>query len=264
MPQTYYSYGVRYAGDVRLSGVSDCGATAYSDTRGLLDQTMHLGARIRALRQAQGLRLSELARSADVTSNWLGRFERGRIDAVSPAVLMRLARVLRVTVLDLFEEAPPDVAETAAAAVPVANSSAAHNRALIEDLVTEVVQHGNLAVAELVLAPTYTVHGPFPDLQVTRAVMLRALRRLRRAFPDIAVTIDEMVTEETRVAVRWTLTGTHTGVVGGRPATGTQVRYSGMAIFGIQAGRITEAWMTGDASERALLWQLGLFPTPHP
>jgi steroid delta-isomerase-like uncharacterized protein len=174
-------------------------------------------------------------------------------------VLVRLATVLGVTTDELLcvEPTPVPAASTAA-------DRAAHNRALVEDLVTEVVNHGNFAVAEQVLAPTYTVHGPFPELQLGRAVVLRALRRLRRAFPDISVTLDELVATEARVVVRWTLTGTHTGAVGGRVPQGTLLRYSGMAVFGITAGRIAEGWMTGDTHERALLWDLGLLPAPKP
>ena len=213
-----------------------------------------LGSRVRALRYARGLRRVDAARAADVTSTWLSRVERGHVPNPAPDALLRLAAVLGVTVHELLTGEP----ETPRVEEP--RPSVEQNRALVEDLVTEVVNHGNLGVAELVLAPTYTIHGPFPDIAIPRPFVIRALQRLRRAFPDVQVTIDEIIPDERRVAVRWRLRGTHRGMVGEVRPTGKTVDYAGMAIFGIQGGRVAEAWMSGDATDRTLMQALGLLP----
>ena len=213
-----------------------------------------LGGRLRALRYARGLRRVDVARAADVTSTWLSRVERGHVPHPAPDVLLRLAEVFGVSLHELLTGEPeaPHVEEP----LP----SAERNRALVEDLVTEVVNHGNLAVAELVLAPTYTVHGSFPDVAVPRPFLIRALQRLRRAFPDVQVTLDDVIADERRVVVRWRLRGTHRGAVGEIAPTGKPVELAGMAIFGIQGGRVAEAWMSGDATDRALMQALRLLP----
>ena len=213
-----------------------------------------LGSRIRALREARGCTRIQLAWAADVPRTWLSRLERGYIPHPDRAALGRLAAALGVAVEDLLAGEPPGQA-----AVPSAAAAAA-NRATIEDLVTEVVNHGNLAVADHALAETYVIHGPFPDVTVNRDQVKQAIVRLRRAFPDLNVTIDDLVADAERVVVRWTLTGTHSGTVAGVAPTGTNVTHAGIAIFGMAGGKVVESWMLADATDRALLARLGLFP----
>jgi predicted ester cyclase len=93
------------------------------------------------------------------------------------------------------------------------------------------------------------------------ARLLAALRRLRRAFPDLRVVMEDLLAEGERVSVRWTLTGTHTGRVGGMEPTGRALRYGGMALFGVRDARVTEGWMAGESTDRALLQALGLLAT---
>ena len=212
-----------------------------------------LGERLRTLRHAQGLRRVDAARAANVTSTWLSRVERGHIPRPDPEALARLAALLGVSVQEL-RSGEPERRQPSLSAV----SAAEQNRALIEDLVVEVINHGNLAVADLVLAPTYTLHGSFPDVSLRRDQVKRLLERLRRAFPDISVRIDEIIPSADRVAVRWTMTGTHTGSVRDVAPTGVRLSHAGIAIFGIEEGRVTQAWMTADASDREVFRRLGL------
>ena len=72
--------------------------------------------------------------------------------------------------------------------------------------------------------------GVTPDTGGMKQVILR----LRAAFPDAVVTIEDMVAEDDRVAARWTMRGTHTGEFNGIPATGRPVT---MAGFGTAARR---------------------------
>ena len=68
----------------------------------------------------------------------------------------------------------------------------------------------------------------------------RFFAMFRDAFPDIAVTIDELVADETRVAVATTITGTHNGELMGFAPTGRQVAVAGLDILRIDGGRIAE------------------------
>ena len=74
-------------------------------------------------------------------------------------------------------------------------------------------------------------------------------------FPDFRNTVEEMVAEGDKVAARLTYRGTHRGEILGVAATGRRVRYSGMALFSFQAGRIRDAGVLGDRLE--LLQALG-------
>ena len=58
------------------------------------------------------------------------------------------------------------------------------------------------------------------------------------AFSDVHISIEELVGEGDRIVLRWTFTGTHSGVYEGIPATGRQVSYTGIDFYTIVDGRI--------------------------
>ncbi len=86
----------------------------------------------------------------------------------------------------------------------------------------------------------------------------------RTAFPDSRLTIDDVVIEGDRIAKRYTTSGTHKGLFkypGGEiPATGRQIKVSGMEFFRVQNGRIIETFEFFDTL--SFLQQLGLAPPP--
>lgn len=73
-------------------------------------------------------------------------------------------------------------------------------------------------------------------------------------------TVEDVVAEGDRVAVRLTARGTHTGPLLGLPPTGKSVSFGGMEVFRVADGLIVESWGQFDAL--GLLRQLGATPTP--
>jgi steroid delta-isomerase-like uncharacterized protein len=82
--------------------------------------------------------------------------------------------------------------------------------------------------------------------------------RLRGAFPDIHYTIEEVVAEGDRVAVRWQWTGKHEGVFRGVAPTHRTVTNRGMAVFQLQDGRITASALETD--RLGFLQAIGVVP----
>jgi len=80
------------------------------------------------------------------------------------------------------------------------------------------------------------------------------------AFPDLHVTIDDMVAEGDKVAARVTWTGTHKGEIMGIPPTNKKVTFSLITISRIAGGKIVEDHGQFDAL--GLMRQLGAVPTP--
>jgi steroid delta-isomerase-like uncharacterized protein len=64
---------------------------------------------------------------------------------------------------------------------------------------------------------------------------------LIHAFPDIRYTVEDMVAEGDKVAVRWTWQGTHQALFRNIPATGKVVSTEGISIFGFRDGKIISA-----------------------
>jgi predicted ester cyclase len=79
------------------------------------------------------------------------------------------------------------------------------------------------------------------------------------AFPDMHVTIDDMVAEGDKVAARVTMTGTHKGEIMGIPPTNKKVTFSLIVISRFAGGKIVEDHGQFDAL--GLMRQLGL-PVP--
>ena len=82
------------------------------------------------------------------------------------------------------------------------------------------------------------VHGP--------SAFKPFFEKLRGAFPDFEVTIEDTVAEEDKVAARWTARMTHRGDQLGLPATGKRVVVTGMSIVRIRDGQIIEGWNNWD------------------
>ena len=126
------------------------------------------------------------------------------------------------------------------------------NRAVVRRFVEGVLGRGDFALLNALAAPDCADHadatGP--------AALVQLLVPWRAAFPDLALTVEELVAEGDCVAARWTLCGTHRGAFLGRPPTGRRVTVAGTERYRLAGGRIVERWATVDTD--GLLRQLGV------
>ena len=116
------------------------------------------------------------------------------------------------------------------------------NKALIRRLFTEVIPSGDPAAMRGVIAADFVDHDPLPGQPAGGAGGEYVVSTLHTAHPDLRFTVDDLVAEADRVTVRWTMRGTNTGPLLGRPATGRAVVLAAIAIFRIADGRIAERW----------------------
>ena len=70
--------------------------------------------------------------------------------------------------------------------------------------------------------------------------------KFRSAFPDIVVTIEDMVAEGDKVAARCSVRGKHTGDSLGFAATNAPVEFTGISIIRIKDDKIVEGWNNFD------------------
>jgi predicted ester cyclase len=96
-------------------------------------------------------------------------------------------------------------------------------------------------IDELVL-PDALIHTPLP-IQATGPQLLKEVfTRLHRAFPDLHITIEDLIEQGEKVVSRNTVTGTHQGDYMGIPPTGKTVTYNEIFILRVVDGRIAESW----------------------
>jgi steroid delta-isomerase-like uncharacterized protein len=91
--------------------------------------------------------------------------------------------------------------------------------------------------------------------------MLQVLPVFRTAFPDLQVTLGEMIAEDDKVAYRLTWTGTHIGEFMGIAATGKHVTVTETHVDQIVNGKIVRH--DGDSDQLGMLQQLGVIGQPH-
>ena len=82
------------------------------------------------------------------------------------------------------------------------------------------------------------------------------------AFPDLRISIDQLVSDGTTVAARVVLRGTHQGRFAGLSPTGRPIDIAGVDVLTEHTGRFVEAWSLRDLN--ALWVQLGALPDPSP
>lgn len=82
---------------------------------------------------------------------------------------------------------------------------------------------------------------------------------LRKAFPDLEVAVDETVADDDKIAIAYTITGTHGGDFRGIAPTGKRIEARGMQIARFEDGKLAERW--GSSDELGILKQLGVNPT---
>lgn len=109
-----------------------------------------------------------------------------------------------------------------------------------------------------VVEPDALIRTPVP-IEATGAELLKEVcGRLDRAFPDLHITIEDLIAEGDKVVARDTVTGTHQGEYMGLPPTGKSVAYSEIFICRFASGRIAETWGVVDVLSQ--MRQLGLLP----
>ena len=133
------------------------------------------------------------------------------------------------------------------------------NKQVVRKLFNDLLNKGNLAVADEIIAPNHIHHDPAtPDFGKGPEGQKEVISLYRNAFPDLQFKIDHMIDADDFVTTRYTSTGTHKGELRGIAPTNKTVRVEGVVINRISRGRITETWVIWDAL--GLMQQLGVVP----
>jgi steroid delta-isomerase-like uncharacterized protein len=121
----------------------------------------------------------------------------------------------------------------------------------------DAVNRRDLDALDQIFDPELINHGADPDEPRGAYHFKQVFQNFIAACPDLQVTIEDSITKDDKLVVRWTDTGTHTGApLLGVPATGKQIILTGIEILRIRDGKIVERWAENDM--RYLMETLGL------
>jgi steroid delta-isomerase-like uncharacterized protein len=133
------------------------------------------------------------------------------------------------------------------------------NKAVVRRFLEDLVSTGNIALADDLLGDSFVLHYPgFPPQGIEGFKYL--LPMFRAAFPDLRITVEELVGEGDMVAARLSWRGTHQGEFQGLPPTGRTVAVTGLGLYRLAGGKIVEDWIQEDFL--GLMQQLGAIPAP--
>ena len=138
--------------------------------------------------------------------------------------------------------------------------SGEQNKQVFRKLIEEAYNKGNVKVLDRAFAPGFVEHqaGILPP---TVEGVGRSIAYLRRAFPDLKLTIDEIIASGDKTWARITGHGTHQGPFLGLPPTGRSIVVTVMDVCRFENGQIVEHW--GVADQLAVMAQLGALPQPR-
>ena len=129
-------------------------------------------------------------------------------------------------------------------------------------LLEESFNQGNLALIDELVAPDAVNHDPSTPAHMRALrgpeVLKRTVEMYRAAFPDVRISVDDVIAADDKVVLRWHSEGTHRGELLGLAPTGARGSVTGISIDRWKGGKIVEAWAEWD--NLGLARQLGAAP----
>jgi len=127
---------------------------------------------------------------------------------------------------------------------------------------SDAVNSGNMELVsqtiDQLVEPNAHIRTPLPSAATGAALLKEVFSRLHRAFPDLHLTIEDLVAVREKLVARDTVTGTHKGDYMGVAPTGRFITYDEIFICRFANGKIAETWGIVDVLSQ--LRQLGALP----
>lgn len=124
--------------------------------------------------------------------------------------------------------------------------------------ILEVINTKNIALLDALVTPNGVDHAVPPGMPETVESSKKFLTMLTTAFPDLTITLDDVVAEGDYVVQRITSTGTMKGEMLGMPPSNKKATWAEVHMVRFVNGKIAEHW--GNMDQLGMLQQLGFIP----
>ena len=122
------------------------------------------------------------------------------------------------------------------------------NMALVLYVVQKFWNEQNIDALDITHSPDAIAHNPvIPGSPLDIDGYKQAALMHLVAFPDFRVTTENIIAEGDKVAIRWTVNGTHLGELMGILPSERPVTFTGVTIYRFAEGKIVENWWSYDA-----------------
>jgi predicted ester cyclase len=117
------------------------------------------------------------------------------------------------------------------------------NKELVRRFNIEVIQNGNEAAFNALMAPDFVNHAAPQGMPNGPESMWNTFQNiLRPALSGLRVIIHDQIAEGDKVTTRKTISGVHSATLAGIPATGRDVAIDVIDIVRVQDGKYAEHW----------------------
>jgi steroid delta-isomerase-like uncharacterized protein len=131
------------------------------------------------------------------------------------------------------------------------------NKELVRRFVQEIFVDGKADAVDELVSEDFVPHT-WPSTGDGRGDLKRAIERVSKGLSDAAFSIEDMIAEGDRVAVRLTAGARQTGEFMGIPPSGKSYKIGEIHIFRIRDGKVSEHWHQFDSM--GMMSQLGALP----
>jgi len=115
------------------------------------------------------------------------------------------------------------------------------NTAAMKRFYDEVMTKGNLKAIDELIADNYVEHHtPTLDTPTAKARLAQGMAMSRTGFPDLQITVEDIIAKGDKVWAYITMRGTNKGEFMGRPATGKKIEIKGVDIMRFVNGKAVE------------------------
>ena len=126
------------------------------------------------------------------------------------------------------------------------------NKEIIRNLYENILNNRKTELLNEVISPDYVGIGGVKGV----AGFSSTVSSVIAGFPDIKWTIEDIISEGSKVIVRWHWNGTNTALFRGIPASNKKVTDNAIVIYQLKDGKVTNAWLQGD--RLGVLTQIGV------
>jgi predicted ester cyclase len=117
------------------------------------------------------------------------------------------------------------------------------------------VHHRDPAAVDRYVSPAYTLHTAEEGAPSGREAIKAYIAAYLDGFPDLHISIDQLLAVGDKVVGVFTFTGTHKGDLFGVTPTGRTISVRQIAIYRLEGGQVVDEWEISD--QLRLMQQIG-------
>lgn len=145
--------------------------------------------------------------------------------------------------------------------MPATTTTIEDNKALVRRFIDEIFLQGKPEAVDELLADDFVPHN-WGKTGTGKTAMTDAIKRASAGLSDAQMTIEDLIAEGDKVAVRLTSHAVQTGPFMGLPPSGKPYTIEEIHVFQVRDGKVTEHWHQGDFM--GMMTQLGATPGQTP